>query len=68
MTRSQHPTAWLWWLSLFIAAAAAAIVYGLSQDVGNINADTEIRRVIMGAIIAIGICIISATSHWWVHR
>lgn len=66
--KAPNPTAWLWWLALLIAAGAAAMVYGFSQDVGNPDAAQSIRTVIMLAVIGSGICIIAATSRWWLHR
>jgi len=63
-----HPTLWLWWTALLIAAGAGGIVYFIKQDPGYMNADQMIGKVIMFAVIGIGICIISATAHWWVRR
>lgn len=66
--KRPNPTGWLWWLALLIAAAASGVVYSLRQDVGNINAQQTISTVILFAVVGIGICIISATAHWWLNR
>lgn len=63
-----NPTRWLWWTALLIAAGAAIIVYFIKQDIGYLNAQQMIGKVIMFAVIGIGICIISATAHWWIRR
>lgn len=64
----RHNTGWLWWLSLVIAGGATAAVLYIHSDAGYINAEEAISKVIMFAFIAIGICVISATSHWWINR
>lgn len=66
--KPPNPTRWLWWLALLIGLAAYGIVYGLKQDVGNLKAQQNIHAVVMFAVVAIGLCIISATSHWWLRR
>lgn len=53
---------------MLIGLAAYGIVYGLKQDVGNLKAQQNIHAVVMFAVVAIGLCIISATSHWWLRR
>lgn len=63
-----RPTAWLWWLSLLIATAAVLIIYFIQNDPAIFDARQKISTVILGAAILIGICIISATSHWWLKR
>ena len=66
--KRPHPSAWLWWLALVIASVAAIAVATLHLDRTILDASIMTRKIIMAAVIAIGICIISATSHWWVHR
>lgn len=66
--KRPNPTLWLWWLALIIAAVAAGVVYSLQSDVGDPQAQQNASAVILFAVVAIGLCIISATSHWWVHR
>jgi len=66
--KSPHPTRWLWWLALIIAIVASLLVFFIQRDEGNIYAREEARKVIMFATIAIGICIISATSNLWIKR
>ncbi len=60
---------WLWWLALFIlalGAAFAALMYYTAPGPHVISDD--IRRVMMFAIVGSGLCVISATAHWWTHR
>jgi len=64
----RNPTGWLWWTALLIAAASGIIVYFIKQDRGYLNADVMVGKVIMFAVIGIGICIISATAHWWIRH
>ncbi|HMO49878.1 MAG TPA: hypothetical protein PKA21_01980 [Kiritimatiellia bacterium] len=59
---------WLWWLAFWIAAGAVALIVYFKQDAGMINADQHIKTVILIASVAIGLCIISATSQWWIKR
>jgi len=66
--KSPHPTRWLWWLALIISAGASIIVYSIKQDQGNINGQEDIQRVIMFAVVGVGICVISATARWWINR
>jgi len=66
--KGPNHTGWLWWLALFIALIAGVAVYFIEQDPGYIDAAEMVNKVIMFAVIAIGICIISATSHWWLRR
>ena len=51
-----------------MALAAGALVYFFHRDTGNINAREHINLTIMLAAIGIGICVISATSQWWLKR
>jgi ABC-type Fe3+-siderophore transport system permease subunit len=66
--KSPQPTRWLWWLAFVIAIATTLIVFFIRQDEGNIDAREQASKVIMFATIAIGICIISATSNLWIKR
>jgi len=67
MKRPNH-TGWLWWLALIIGLSAGGLVYYYSQDSGNINAQQNISTIILFASVAIGLCFISATAHWWIRR
>lgn len=64
----HHRTGWLWWLAGFIALIAGGLIYFIDQDTGNIKAREQINQVILITSVLIGICIISATSHWWLKR
>jgi len=66
--KRPSPTRWLWWLALIIAVVASGVVYSLQRDIGDPDAQQNASTVILFAVVAIGLCIISATSHWWVHR
>jgi hypothetical protein len=66
--KSPKPTRWLWWMAVVITIAAAVMVYFINRDTGNIDSREQIQRVIMFAVVAVGICVISATSQWWIKR
>ncbi len=59
---------WLWWFALLVAAAAAAGIFIISQDPLNYQAREQINTIVLFASVTIGLCVISATAHWWVHR
>lgn len=61
-------TGWLWWLAGLITAIAGALIYFIQQDAGNIAAREQINLVLLISSVLVGICIISATSHWWMKR
>jgi len=61
-------TGWLWWLACLIAATAGTLIYFIQQDAGNISAREQINLVLLISSVLVGICIISATSHWWMKR
>ncbi|HMP88872.1 MAG TPA: hypothetical protein PJ991_01660 [Kiritimatiellia bacterium] len=61
-------TSWLWWLATIIGMAAGGIIYYIKQDTGYINSRQTINTVVLFAVVAIGLCIISATAHWWIRR
>jgi len=63
-----HRTGWLWWLSLLIAVVAGGLIFFIQLDTGNIKAREQINLVLLCSAVLIGICIISATSHWWLKR
>ena len=69
MIKQFHPLRWLWWLALYILAIGSGIIYLMYE----INPDPQpitddMRRVALVTVVASGICIISATARWWVHR
>lgn len=55
-------------MAVVITIAAAVMVYFINRDTGNIDSREQIQRVIMFAVVAVGICVISATSQWWIKR
>jgi len=58
-------TRWLWWTALLIGVVAAVSVYLVRRD---IESQSTGNMIILIAVVAIGICVISATSQWWVRR
>ncbi|OQW97260.1 MAG: hypothetical protein BWK77_02185 [Verrucomicrobia bacterium A1] len=67
----RHPhslTAWLWWLAFLIAASGGAAAYMLRQNVVNESSLAWSNLVIAATIALSGICVISATSGWWMRR
>jgi len=51
-----------------IAVGAAIAIYFVKQDPGIINADQIISGITLAAMVGVGICVICATSQWWLHR
>ena len=47
---------------------AGGICYLLTRDKINPDMGQQIRLVIMFAVIGAGICIIAATSRWWMNH
>lgn len=66
--KKPNVTGWLWWLAFLIAAVGGTICYFLSKDTVNPDMQRQMMLVAMLTIVGVGICIIAATSHWWMHR
>jgi|APTNR8051073442_1049403.scaffolds.fasta_scaffold00090_34 hypothetical protein len=69
MVKRIHPTRWLWttaFYALLLGAAAVCLMYYTMP--GPRTLTPEIRMVIMASVVAAGICVISATAHWWIRR
>ena len=62
-------TAWLWWLTLLILIIGGSVYY-LFRVSGSSGADMKQAANLTIAVTSIlaGICIISATSNWWMKR
>ena len=76
MTRVRNPdvpqkpnmTRWLWWLALLFIAAGSFVGYQIQQSQINPDAHQQFMLTIMVTVIGAGICIIAATSRFWMHR
>ncbi len=67
----HHPhslTAWLWWLAILIAIIGAAVAYMLRMNVINERALAWSNLAIAATVSLAGVCVISATSGWWMRR
>ena len=59
---------WLWKLAVVIALVAGGFVALLARDLPDPASATDIRKVVAVALVAIGVCVISATSGLWLKR
>ncbi len=62
-------TAWLWWWAVLLLLGSAAVWFVLLREP---RADVELQErarliITVGSSLA-GICVISATANWWIHR
>lgn len=69
MSKRVHPNRWLWWAAFYALALGAGMVCLMYYTAPGPRALTpEMRLVATVAVVAAGICVISATSHWWLRR
>lgn len=69
MTKRVHPTSWLWWSAFYILAGGAGLVFLMYTTApGPRQISDDMRLVALGSIVGAGICVISATAKWWLHR
>lgn len=61
-------TGWLWWLAILIAIVGGIVCYFLKQNVVNPDMQKQIMLTATATVIGVGVCVIAATSHWWMHR
>ena len=63
------PTRWLWWAALLIGAVGAGLAV-LRTNMGSVDPSIheQVRFIVALTVLAVGICIISATSRWWMSR
>ena len=66
--KKPNITGWLWWLALLIAIVGGVVCYLVSRDTMNPDMRQTMMLVATVAIIGMGVCVIAATSHWWMHR
>lgn len=67
----RHPrslTAWLWWLAILIGVVGGAVAHLLRINVVNTRAIAWSNLVIAASVSLAGICVICATSGWWMRR
>ena len=73
MTRFDLPkrpnaTGWLWWVALLIAIVGGVVVYFVRQDPLDPLQQTKLMLTITICTIGVGICVIAATSRFWMSR
>ena len=64
----MYHTGWLWGVALVILLIGGTVTYLLSQQGYNPQAHKAMIICLAGTIIGVGVCVISATSDWWMHK
>jgi hypothetical protein len=64
----MHPVGGLWWMAFTLAVIGGSVTFVLSLDRMNPSAHANAALGLTFTIIAVGICIICATSDWWMKR
>jgi CHASE2 domain-containing sensor protein len=66
--KAPNSVAALFWLALVILGVGGVVIYFLLQD--QTDPDTRRRALLTGmcAIVGAGICLIAASSRWWMKR
>ena len=69
MHRRPHSlTAWLWWLAVLIAVVGGGVAYLLRLNAMDSRALGWSNLIIAVSVSLSGICVICATSGWWLRR
>lgn len=68
LPKRPNTTGWLWWVALLIAMVGGVVCYFIKQDVFDPSAQAKLMLTATCSAIGIGICVIAATSHFWMHR
>ena len=69
MSNLIHPKRWLWWAALWVLAIGLGLAYLMFYTASSPRTITAgIRLVAVLAFVGSGICVISATAHWWLKR
>ena len=63
-----RPLAWLWHVAFWIALIAGVWIYFLRQQPATPENVQLLRVVACLAALGIGVCVIAATSRFWLHR
>lgn len=59
----------LWWSAFLILLGGAALAYVASmQDPFDPTTRQHVRLIMAAAVLSSGICVIAATSRWWMRR
>lgn len=62
-------TSWLWWLSLLILITGGAIYYLFRMNTAGGQHTMQAANLTAAvSLVLAGVCIISATSNWWMRR
>jgi hypothetical protein len=65
---APRPTAWLWKLALVIVAVIGGFIALIARRLPDPAAEGTIRRLVAFALVAVGVCAISATAQRWINR
>jgi len=68
MMKKYRPKAWLWWLALFFLLIGGALIYMFSLRLPEPTARTFMGLSMVATIVVVGLCLISASSDWWMRR
>lgn len=68
LPRKPNTTGWLWWVALLIAVIGGVIGYYQYHNAIDPTARAHMMLTAVFCTIGIGICIIAATSRFWMHR
>lgn len=58
----------LWWLAVLILIVGGALAYLRLSDPTAVSPDGTAYLILAVSVALAGICIISATAHWWLKR
>ena len=66
--KPSAPTAGLWWAAVVILIIGGLVVYLLSLDPLARNVQTHIGMTMVITVVGSGLCVIGATSQWWMRH
>jgi hypothetical protein len=67
-TLGFHPAGGLWWIAFALSLVGGSITYMLSLDRTSPASHANAGLSLTITVVAVGICIICATSDWWMRR
>ena len=66
--KAPNASAGLVWLAVLLLGTGGAMAWFFHQNETDPNAMSKVLLVSMAAVIGAGICLIAATSRWWLKR